>query len=113
MDPITCTANGCYYSKPCSNVNSPIITSTLYDSEHEYPLVLSNNDMLVNGSDIGLQDSQCFLPIFANSESENWIIGNGFMDHTYTVFDLSSTLLLGLGKLDEYNTGLAPSFSYV
>ena len=55
-DPIICNSAGCYYPKKCSEVTNPsvIVTTKFYDTNSEYKLQISNNKMLVNGSDIGL-----------------------------------------------------------
>ena len=55
--------------------------------------------MLISGDAIGLQETQCFLPIFQNtdtSQKDIWIIGHKFMEKTYTVFDLSTVDEKGL-----------------
>ena len=64
--------------------------------------------------------SQCFLPIFPSSAlSEYWIIGNHFLDTTYTVFDMEPNnqgrkdyIQISLGQLDVNNKALIQEQSY-
>ena len=65
--------------------------------------------MMIDGKTLGEGDESCYLPIFAH-EGEDWIIGNKFMESTYTVFDMEPSMVQGLpyvqmgfGELNKIN----------